>query len=342
MHTLTAITDRITFVMLVVSIWSGRKKLRGEDLALDGRLPPEDLISLGSKRVCDPEALRVFHRLKKAAERICLQKGTRFMGGFAVEQSAAAAIAEELAAIKHLFDAEITQFRANYDQALDAWIAALPDRHWEAPIRRAIEPADIVGRRFGFRFDLVSITPAPNAGTLGEDIAALGNGVFDEVAQWARELKDSFASKPTLNRRALGTFRRIREKMDCLSFVDSRIQPVVDAIDQWFARVPATGPINGAVLTEGFALALLLSDPERMALFGAGAIEVLAAAADEAMEVTAQSAMAAVEQPAAPDDPFADIVADFDLATTTTSPQTQTETQTPVTPPPAATSDWFF
>ena len=56
MYAITTITDQLTLVMLDVRIWSGRKKLRPEDLHLSGgEIPPEELVSLGSKRVCDPE-----------------------------------------------------------------------------------------------------------------------------------------------------------------------------------------------------------------------------------------------------------------------------------------------
>ena len=81
MHNTETITDRIVLVMLGISIWSGRKKLKPEDLnLLDGEIPPEELVSLGSKRVCDPEPLKPFHRLKQSAERACLRVGTRFLG----------------------------------------------------------------------------------------------------------------------------------------------------------------------------------------------------------------------------------------------------------------------
>lgn len=59
MSALTEITDQLTLVVLGIRIWSGRKKLRAEDLHLsDGEIPPEELVSLGSKRVCDPEPLK--------------------------------------------------------------------------------------------------------------------------------------------------------------------------------------------------------------------------------------------------------------------------------------------
>ena len=50
------VLDRLVAVNLDVRIWSGRKKLTAEDLSLGADVPPEDLVSLGSKRVCDPDA----------------------------------------------------------------------------------------------------------------------------------------------------------------------------------------------------------------------------------------------------------------------------------------------
>ena len=143
MYAIETITDRITLVMLSVNIWSGRKKLRAEDLKLGADVPPEDLVSLGSKRVCDPEALKVFHSIKQGAERACLRVGTRFLGGYAVPVEHQEALAESLDALKAEFDQETHSFLADYDRSLEAWIASLPE--WEAPIRRAIEPANVVG-----------------------------------------------------------------------------------------------------------------------------------------------------------------------------------------------------
>ncbi|MBK1653043.1 DUF3150 domain-containing protein, partial [Halorhodospira halochloris] len=46
MTNITEITDQLTLVVLDIRIWSGRKKLRAEDLHLDdGEIPPEDLVS---------------------------------------------------------------------------------------------------------------------------------------------------------------------------------------------------------------------------------------------------------------------------------------------------------
>lgn len=268
MHAIQHITDRITLVVLSVTIWSGRKKLRPEDLKLGTEIPPEDLVSLGSKRVCNPEDLKVFHRIKKAAERTCLGVGTRFLGGFAVPRDQADRLAQQLEALKVAFDTETADFLSGYDRAVEEWIATLPQ--WEEPIRRAIEPANVVGGRLRFGYQIIQIAPADKPGTLEEEVQTLGDGVFAEVEQMARELEESFEGKEKLHRRALGTFRRIREKLACLSFMDMRIQPVVDTLDGWFSRLPGEGPIAGPIFNEGMGLALLLSDARKMARHGAG------------------------------------------------------------------------
>ena len=74
--------DKLLICHIDCSIWSGRKKLRPEDfrLANGSQLPPKDVASLGSKKICDPEALANFERLKKEAQRLCEQVGVRFLG----------------------------------------------------------------------------------------------------------------------------------------------------------------------------------------------------------------------------------------------------------------------
>ena len=114
-------------------------------------------------------------------------------------------------------------------------------------------------------------------------MSSLGDGIFAEVAQIAKDLDDAFLGKDVLRRTALSTYRRIREKLDCLSFVDQRIQPIVDTIDDWFRRLPDKGPIAGGIFNEGWALATILGDPDKLARHGAGqlALQQVPAQSDE-------------------------------------------------------------
>ena len=52
--TVTQILDQMSVIALDCSIWSGARRLKPEDLVLGkgGQLPSDEVISLGSKKLC--------------------------------------------------------------------------------------------------------------------------------------------------------------------------------------------------------------------------------------------------------------------------------------------------
>ena len=60
------VLDNLLALNLNVSLWSARKKMVLEDFG-GAELPPEDLASLGSKRIADPNSLKVSPHLKARA-----------------------------------------------------------------------------------------------------------------------------------------------------------------------------------------------------------------------------------------------------------------------------------
>ena len=70
------ILDGLLTLNLNISLWSARKKLTPQDFGQDDfgnvPLPPDELATLGSKRIAPPESLRIFGTLKAAAN---LSKG---------------------------------------------------------------------------------------------------------------------------------------------------------------------------------------------------------------------------------------------------------------------------
>ncbi|EGV29631.1 hypothetical protein ThidrDRAFT_3223 [Thiorhodococcus drewsii AZ1] len=268
--TLITLTERLSLIVLTVSTWSGRKKLRADDLGLQaGEIPSEELVSLGSKRLCNPDAIRVFHTLKGQAERACLKVGTRFLGGYLVPNDQVDGLCCVLDGLKRDFEHEVQSFLAEYDREIADWIARHPD--WERQLRAAVDPAEVIGTRFSFRYRPLVIQPADgHRETLTEDVAEIGHTIFHEVAQIAVSLEKSLVGKDSLTQRALGTFRRIQEKLAVLSFIDPRIQPILELVEGFLSRVPRRGPISGALFQEGFGLWLLLCDEERLTRHGAG------------------------------------------------------------------------
>ncbi|NCU21316.1 DUF3150 domain-containing protein, partial [Candidatus Falkowbacteria bacterium] len=207
------LTEAMTLISLSIPIWGGRKTLRPEDLGLAAAdRPTADLVHWGSKRICNPEALRIFHTLKGQAERACLKVGTRFLGGFLVPNDQVAGLSAELEGLKTRFEHEVDAFLAGYDAEIADWITRHPQ--WERQLREAVEPAGRVATRFAFRYRPLVIRPAEaHPGTLAEDAAELGGTIFHEVTQIARDLEKSLIGQTQLSQRALGTFRRVRDKL---------------------------------------------------------------------------------------------------------------------------------
>lgn len=285
-HKAEMILDQIDVVKLDINLWTSSKKLRPEDLVLaDGsKLPPEDLAYLGTKKTIDPSKLKEFSRIKKEAERICLQSGTRFLGGFANPRNEISRITHELDDLSKIFYEARDQLLATYHEDTEEWI----DRHAEFgdAIRRAIEPVDSVAAKLRFDYVVFRVT-APQADavlpastpaavdSLTRRTNSMSNQLFHEIAQEASQLIDrSFVGKDTVTSRSLNAFRRMRDKLDSLGFLDHRCMPVVDKIDAVLDALPKQGPYNGVAFNSLFTLGLLLSDPDKIKRHGSGLLQM--------------------------------------------------------------------
>jgi len=275
-HETNIILERVVLVKVEANIYGARKKLKKEDLVLaDGsKLPPEDLASLGSKRLLDPDQLTVFNRLKKEAERICLRVGTRFLGGFAIPIESAAGITSELERIAQDFAVAKTEFLAGYDAAVTDWVVRHPE--FAGIIEQAVDSVEFVSTRLSFDYVLVSVglpeaLPPDDVTRLETKIGSLSEQMFYEISVDANQfIEQSLLGKDQVTRNALRPIRRMRDKLDGLGFLDYRVAPVVNTIDELLAKIPNKGAIAGGILQEILATALLLADPAKTRRHGEG------------------------------------------------------------------------
>lgn len=284
-HNAEMILDQIDVVKLDINLWTSSKKLRPEDLVLaDGsKLPPEDLAYLGTKKTVDPNKLKEFNRIKKEAERICLHSGTRFLGGFANRRDEIPRITQELDVLSKTFYEAKDQFLSTYNQDTEEWIARHAD--FGDAIRRAIESVDSVASKLRFDYvvfrvtvpqpDIASPEATPAVDSLSRRTNSMSDQLFHEIAQDASQLIDrSFVGKDTVTGRSLNAFRRMRDKLDSLGFLDHRCMPVVDKIDAVLGALPKDGPYNGVAFNSLFTLGMLLSDPDKIKRHGSGLLQL--------------------------------------------------------------------
>ncbi|PKD38225.1 DUF3150 domain-containing protein [Methylomonas sp. Kb3] len=317
------ILDQVVLIKVDATIYGARKKLNKEDLVLaDGsKLPPEDLASLGSKRLLDPDRLSVFNRLKKEAERICLRVGTRFLGGFIVPVSAAAQVTAELDRISGDFAQARAEFLDGYDAAVQDWMVKHPE--FAGIIEKAIDSVALVATRLAFDYLVVSVAlpeqmPTQEVERLESKIGSLSEQMFHEISVDANLLvEQSLLGKEQVTRNALRPIKRIRDKLDGLSFLDHRVAPVVATIDDLLGKIPNRGSIEGSLLQEILATAMLLADPNKTRRHGEGllAAQVPAVQTDANVDIdvevsVAQSELESSVQPALPAPVIVENIAD--------------------------------
>jgi len=264
------VLDNILALNLNVNLWSARKKMVLEDFG-GAELPPEDLASLGSKRIADPNSLKIFSTLKARAFSFLDRHGIRFMSGWAIPEDKAGDIITELICIRDDFLKEKELFLADYDQSIENWI----NRHtkWGNIIRESTVGSDYVRSRIGFSWQLYRVSPlmdhaAPEAvaeSGLNEEVENLAGTLFDEIARSADETWNRvYAGKTEVTHKALSPLRTLQQKLSGLTFINPHVSPVVDIIQMAFNRIPKKGNITGADLVMLQGLVCLLRDPDAL------------------------------------------------------------------------------
>jgi hypothetical protein len=248
----------VVVINLKISLWSGRKKLCPEDLK-GVNLPPDKLASLGSKRVYDPEALRVFASLKSKAERICLNAGTRFLSGYAIPEEKVPALLAELAEIREEYEREKKEFLSKYQSTLSEWIEEAGT--WADIIRKAVETEEAASEKLSFGFTPFKVGPcvvnsdsedadATAQNLLEGQVHGLAGQLLKEIGQSARQaFEASFRGRTEVTRKALRPFSTISDKLKGLMFVaPQQIVGLLANIKAALDAIPENGPITGAPL----------------------------------------------------------------------------------------------
>ena len=248
------VLDRILALNLDISLWSARTKLTAEDFG-GAELPPEDLASLGSKKICDPARLTVFSKLKARAVNLLNRHGVKFLSGWAIPEDKAGDIINGLCAIRDEFFVEKRNFLASYDEGIADWIARHPA--WASIIQSSTVSRDYVDKRMKFAWQVYRVAPAAGlddhtAATesgLHEEVENLGSTLFGEIARDASEIwRKVFEGKTEVTHKALSPLKTMRDKLVGLSFVEPHVVPVIELIETAFAKMPKRGNIRGAHL----------------------------------------------------------------------------------------------
>ncbi len=271
------VLEHLLVINLDIHIWSARKKLIPLDLG-NAELPPEDLASLGSKRICNPEELRSFGTLKARAVSLLERNGVRFLSGWAIPETRLDEIATELTVIRNEFITAKEAFLQRYDQSVQDWIAQHPS--WAGMIAGSTVSEEYVRSRMDFRWQAYrveaprAVVPGQLQDNLHTEVNNLGATLFDEVAKAATETwQRCYAGKTEITRKALSPLKSIYDKLMGLTFMEPRVAPVVEILDAAFTGIPRRGAIKGTTLIMLQGLVCLLQNPTALLEHGQGILD---------------------------------------------------------------------
>lgn len=268
------VLDKMLALNLNISLWSARKKLTFEDVnhIPNNDLPPQDLATLGSKKIAPPESLRVFSTLKARAVTMLDRYGIRFMSGWAIPEDLIEQVMDELTKIRDEFNTEKEKFLNEYDSVVKDWI----NKHsqWKEILQNSTDSPDYVRSRMAFTWQLYKVKSSfakPNKQQqaidtgLEKEVCGLGHTLFEDVVKTADETwRKVYEGKNSVTHKALSPLRALEQKLIGLSFIEPHVMPVANIINATLSRIPKRGNIMGADLITLQGLVWLMRDKDAL------------------------------------------------------------------------------
>ena len=270
--------EQLAILQIDFDIWSGQVKLDDPDLKLGvgGKLPPKELVDLGRKYVINKEHLRPFNRLKTKARRLCLLHGMPFMNGFAVPLDKIDAICGELDLVADEMHDLKVNFLRNYSQWIDEWVDKNPD--YSKAIRVGALPKAVVEKRIGFDYQVFQVNPINEvqSNKLNTMASGLADELMDEIVTEANSFfHSSLKGKESCQANTQKTLKRLCDKVDGLSFLDSRFLSVVELLNKTINGYAGLGKtVIGEQFYRVLSATLILSSRDKIKEYAAGDIDV--------------------------------------------------------------------
>lgn len=278
-----AVLDKTVCVKLRVSLWTGRRRLRAEDLGEAAqKLPPDDLASLGSLKLCNPKRLAQLGAIKRAAERECERVCVSFLGGYATDANNITGLVVKLKELQSRFNDKAVEFAQGLQAEIDEWTALHPQ--WKDLIEDEVPDAAHVRSRFQFAFQAFRVGPASKEpfdrvnGGLEEATSGLSGQLFTEIEAEAREAwESSYEGKDCVGQKALRPLKAILRKLEALRYLDGRCQPIIEQFTKVLCSLPKHGPISDPHLSAVIGLFRVVESGKTLRARGAALLRNRAA-----------------------------------------------------------------
>ena len=215
---------------------------------------------------CNTRTFAPFQAMRRRVERLCLSRGTRLCGGFAVPDEALSGVLEGIKAAQNAFDQDRAKLLSAWPEPVEQWIAQHPTEEVEI---RSIAPTAVTIRA-GLSFDVrlykvASQTESLDQHGVRDGLATQVSGLAMQIAsEVAAEAKDFWRSRKEAGRAeqtARVGLNRWLGKVRSLLFIDPRLSRAVKLLEDGINALPASGMIEGGDFIALSGLIAIMSDP---------------------------------------------------------------------------------
>lgn len=264
------VLDKTVWININYRTWQGKKTLTRAEITRysdPDKIPPEDLISPGTKAITDPEKLTRIDSLGKRIHRECQKVCIKAFGAYGTSLEASEALLAKLNELKAEHQKLIDDYLDGYDQSNAEWIAEHPE--WEDWLRNSMLSRNEIEGRFKFEFQAYKISAGGesaliNNGFEQEQSGLLGQ-LLSEIAKMANEAWDkTYINRDKVSQKALSPIRTMQTKLRTLSYLSSKVGVLIKRVHDVLDAMPKSGPIEGADLSSVCGLLNLLSSTQKM------------------------------------------------------------------------------
>jgi hypothetical protein len=248
-------------VILDIKIWSGAKKLKDEDFA-GIELPPEELVSLGSKRIHNKETLKPLQAVRTKAITALEGVAVSLYGGkvWLLPEDRADDLQTTLEGLYAEFEVEKTQFLEDFYNQQQQWLEH--NRKWAAILEPYLETPDSVEKKFAFAWRTFKISPAQNDGLATSVSCDMTSALMREVSHLATEAYDTLKDRDRATPKNLNRLDRLVSKLKGLAFVDPGVCIIEQEITQILDSRDANGVLSGSNVFHLACLLVQLKNPQ--------------------------------------------------------------------------------
>ncbi|WP_045216949.1 DUF3150 domain-containing protein [Desulfonatronovibrio magnus] len=232
-------------LILDIKLWSGSKNLKAEDFK-DVELPPEDLISLGSKRIHAKEKFKPIQQVRTKTLTYLESVAVSLYSGkiWIIPEARKTEVESALKEFATEFIQEKAQFLSRFDKDQTEWLEQ--NKKWSRIIAPYLETPESVEKKFSFTWRSFKMSAS-------EQVAQdLTGSVLHEISQISSDVYESIRGRERATPKNLNRIERLQGKLQGLAFV----QPGVTTIELELSKIMDERDTGGAL--EGHGLFRLI------------------------------------------------------------------------------------